>query len=510
MPRLIPISFSLALPITLLSQAAFADLTPQDVWGDWQKYMQNMGYTIDATETQNDADLTVGDIRMSMLMPDNAGTMAMTLGALKFAQNGDGTVSVVMPGIMPVTVNIAPEGSQAEAVTASLNFTQTDHVMTASGSPDKVTYDYQAGTIGLVLEQLQVGVDTFGSENAKINVTGTGISSSTIMTIAEMRNYEQTGKIDSLQYDIAINNPEDPTEVKINGSVADMVFQGGGIIPLEITDAADMAALLKAGFDVTGQFTYGAGSTNMNVSDPVNGNFALVSSSDGGHLGVEMGADNLAYNASQNNLAVTVNVAGLPFPIDLSMAEGGFNLNMPVSKSDDPQDFAFGITLGDFKMSDLIWGVFDPTGQLPRDPATVVLDLTGKAKLLIDFLDPDSAAQLAYETPGELQALTVNKLQIDAAGAKLDGIGDFTFDNTDQSTFPGMPKPVGAIDLSLAGGNGLLDKLVAMGLLPDEQAMGARLMMGLFAVPGAEPDTLNSKVEFTDEGHVLANGQRIK
>lgn len=510
MSRISPITLSLALPIALMSQSAFADVTPQDVWGDWKQYMQGMGYKIDATETQNGANLTVADIRMGMVIPDDAGAMSMGLGTVNFNQNSDGTVSVVMPGVMPMVLNITPEDGAAKPFTANLNYTQTDHSMTVSGSPEKMTYDYEAGTFGLVLEQLQVGTDTFGEDNAKVNVIGTGMSSSTTMTIAEMRGYEQSGKIDSIQYDIAINNPEEPAKVKLSGGIADMTIQGGGMIPLVMTDAADMAGMLKAGFDVTGMFSFGAGNTNMDVTDPVNGDFALVSSSDGGTLGVEMGADGLAYNASQNNSAISVNVAGLPFPIDLSMAKAGFNLSMPVSKSDDPQDFAFGLTLGDFEMSDLIWGIFDPTSQLPRDPATIVLDLTGKAKLLVDFLDPDAAVQMATETPGELQALTVNKLELDAAGAKLDGTGDFTFDNTDQTTFPGMPKPIGAVNLSLVGGNGLLDKLVGMGLLPEDQAMGARMMMGLFAVPGTEPDTLSSKVEFTEDGQVLANGQRIK
>jgi len=502
-------ALGLALPITFISQAALADLTPGDVWGDWRQYMEGMGYSINATETQNGSDLTVADISMNMAMPDNAGAMSMSMGTLNFVQNGDGTVSVVMPGVMPMTINITPEGDE-DPVTVTLNYTQTDHAMTASGSPEEMVYDYSAGTIEFALEQLQVGADTFGQENAKVNVIGTGVSSSTTMTIGDMRGYNQTGKIDTLQYDVAINNPEEPAKVMMSGSVADVTMDGGGTIPLEIVDAADMAAMLKAGFDVTGQIAYGAGTSNINVEDPANGNFAMTSSSDGGDLGVEMGADGLAYNGAQNNLAVTANVAGLPFPIDLSMAKGAFNLSMPVSKSDDPQDFAFGITLGDFKMSDMIWGIFDPTSQLPRDPATVVLDLSGKAKLLVDFLDPDAAAQLAMDKPGEVEALTVNKLQLDAAGAKLDGSGDFTFDNADMTTFPGMPKPIGALNLSLVGGNGLLDKLVAMGMLPEDQAMGARMMMGLFAVPGTEPDTLSSKIEFTEDGQVLANGQRIK
>ena len=67
-----------------------------------------------------------------------------------------------------------------------------------------------------------------------------------------------------------------------------------------------------------------------------------------------------------------------------------------------------------------------------------------------------------------------------------------------------------AVDLTLTGGNALIDKLIAAGLLPEEQAMGARMMMGLLAVPGQTPDTLNSRIEINAQGHVLANGQRIQ
>ncbi len=509
MSRLCRTSLGLSLPLVFMSQAAFADLTPSEVWGDWRQYMEGMGYTIAASENLNGDDLTVGDITLNMAMPDDEGAMSMTLGTLNFVQNRDGTVGVVMPGVMPMTINITPEGD-ADPINVSMNYTQTDHTLTASGSADKMVYDYAAGTIAFALEQLQVGADTYGAENAKVNVIGTGVRSSTTMTVGDMRGYEQSGKIDSIQYDVEVNNPTDSAKVMMKGSVADMTMNGGGMIPLILTDAADMAAMLKDGFDVSGLIGYGAIAADVNVSDPVNGDFAMTTSSDGGELGVEMGADGLAYNASQSNMKITANVADLPFPIDLSMSKAGFNLAMPVSKSDDPQDFAFGITLADFTMSDMIWGIFDPAGQLPRDPATVVLDLSGKAKLLFDFLDPKVAAQMAGTEPGELQALTVNKLQLEAAGAKLDGSGDFTFDNSDKITFDGMPKPVGTVNLSLVGGNALLDKLVAMGFIPDEQAMGARMMMGLFAVPGTEPDTLSSKVEFTPEGQVLANGQRIK
>ena len=89
--------------------------------------------------------------------------------------------------------------------------------------------------------------------------------------------------------------------------------------------------------------------------------------------------------------------------------------------------------------------------------------------------------------------------------SELTGDGDFTFNNE-----MGIPVPAGVMNMMLTGGNGLLDTLVAMGLVPEEQAMGARMMMGLFARPGDGEDTLVSTIEVNEDGSVLANGQRIK
>ena len=116
-------------------------------------------------------------------------------------------------------------------------------------------------------------------------------------------------------------------------------------------------------------------------------------------------------------------------------------------------------------------------------------------------------ADLSPDTvPAEVETLDINKLEVSVAGAELTGDGGFTFENNQGP----MPQPQGAVDLTLKGGNGLIDKLVAGGLIGDQEAMGVRMMMGLLAVPGDTPDTLNSKIEINDQGHVLANGQRIQ
>ena len=296
----------------------------------------------------------------------------------------------------------------------------------------------------------------------------------------------------------------------MKGAMQDIALDGSGALPLD-SDPQDLNAMLDDGLDFDGVFTTAGGSSELTFEGP-DGSGTANTASDGGEFSIAMGTVGLIYDVVQRNVNFNMLVTEFPLPLSFTAAEVGTSILMPLQKSPEDQEFGLGLTLSDFTMSDVIWGLFDPTGQLPRDPATLVVDLSGQAKVLFDFLDPDQAAVLEQTgtPPGELNALTLNVLELEAAGAKLTGAGDFTFDNSDLVTFDGMPRPLGALDLTLVGGNGLLDKLVGMGLVPQEQAMGARMMMGLFAVPGSAPDTLNSRVEINPEGHVLANGQRIR
>ncbi|MDF1727404.1 MAG: DUF2125 domain-containing protein [Sulfitobacter sp.] len=508
MSRIIPLSLGLALPVTLLAQSALADLTPAEVWSDWQQYMEGMGYDVSATEETAGGDLTISDLSLDFQTPDQPGSVSMSLGTLQLTQAPGGAVAIGLPETVPIT--ISGSGEEGEPFTMNMTFTQTGYTTLVSGTPEEMTYRTGLPTFSLTLDELIADGTSYGAENARMLISGTGLDSTTTMTIGEARGYDQTGQLQSLTYDVYIDNPEETAKVSLQGGAQEISLTGTGMIPLSVPDMADMAAMLRAGFAATGTFTYGAGNTNMTVTDPVNGDFNAVTSSQGGSLGVEMNADALTYTVNQRMLDMTVNVADLPFPIALSMEEGGFNLTAPVTKSEEPQDFAFGLNLANFKMSDMIWGIFDPTGQLPRDPATLRVDMTGKARLDVDYLDPEGAAQMGAGGPGQIQEVSVETLLLDAAGARLEGSGDVSLDNNDMQTMPGFPKPVGQINLALQGGNALLDKLVAMGIIPDDQAMGARMMMGLFAVPGDAPDTLTSQIEFTEEGAVLANGQRIR
>jgi hypothetical protein len=72
----------------------------------------------------------------------------------------------------------------------------------------------------------------------------------------------------------------------------------------------------------------------------------------------------------------------------------------------------------------------------------------------------------------------------------------------------GMPMPLGEANVTVTGANALIDGLIATGLLAEEDAMGARMMMGMFMVPSGD-DTLTSKIEAKEGMQILVNGQPL-
>jgi hypothetical protein len=95
----------------------------------------------------------------------------------------------------------------------------------------------------------------------------------------------------------------------------------------------------------------------------------------------------------------------------------------------------------------------------------------------------------------------VSELEVTFGGTSLTGTADMTF-------APGqiVPQPVGRADLSLVGGNALLDQLQGAGVINAEQAGMARGVAGMFTRPGAMPDTIETTIEFQEGGSITANG----
>ncbi len=491
------------ITLSLLGTSALADLSPDQVWTNWQAYMESYGYEVRAQTSQSDGVLTVSDIVADFVLPEDQGSMRVQTGPLTLTDLGNGTVGIAIPPQMPLTFNI--DAVDQDPLELTLTYSHTGLEMFATGSPEDMGFDLSAAMLGLSLTDLVIADENIGT--AKFDLVMQDVSGSSTMLTAETREMAQIMSAGSLTYDAAVADPEGSGNLVLNGKVEDVKMQAQMVLPLEVS-VEDMPAALEAGLAMQGTLNYAGGSSQFSFVD--GGDSASgSSSSESGSLSFAMSRESLQYGISSTGATVAVNGSDIPIPVNLSFAEMAINLMMPLAESADPQDFKFLLKLAGFAPDDMIWGMFDPTGALPHDPATLVVDIAGKANWLFDIFDPEAAEELSGP-PGELHSVTVKELELSAAGASLTGIGDFTFNNDDLMTFDGMPAPTGSADLKLVGANTLIDKLIEMGMLSNEDALGARAMMGVMARPGDGPDTLVSTIEVKEDGSVFANGMQLQ
>ncbi|WP_168771136.1 DUF2125 domain-containing protein [Palleronia sediminis] len=186
----------------------------------------------------------------------------------------------------------------------------------------------------------------------------------------------------------------------------------------------------------------------------------------------------------------------------LSLSLGGARIatDLPLLPADDPQDASLSFEIDALMPGPQVWALFDPQGALPRDPARLVLDLSGDVMLA----EPLAASGTRAGPPRAL-SLTIERFEFGALGAQVTGQGAFAFAGTPG---PGQPlgRPTGEARVEATGVNALLNTLSQTGILPDGPALGARMALGFFARAGETPDSLVSEFRIGEDGNILLNG----
>jgi len=120
-----------ALALMMTTGAAMADVTPAEVWSDWQEYMGSFGFAVTADEAQSVDGLTLTNIVLTQTLPDDAGTTTGTVPQITIIDNDDGTVAIVYPSEMPITMT----GTGEASFEMGMLLRTTDLKITASGAP---------------------------------------------------------------------------------------------------------------------------------------------------------------------------------------------------------------------------------------------------------------------------------------------------------------------------------------------------------------------------------------
>ncbi len=485
----------------LAATGARADLTAEDVWAVWQSYAEDSGQVMAFGATDRDGDtLAVSDVRITTEADDL--TVLATIDRIVFTEQGDGTVAVAMDDSYPMLISL-PEGS----LTVSISHPGLRLVV--SEAEDGLLHSLNAPELVVGLDAADL--DDIPAPEMRLNAVGVA-GSYTIPT--------ETGGPVTSDLTIAAVNAE--LKIEADGDMADIEyaatgmrlgFEGAGLDLLPEEDDDDLGAALRAGLRLGFDASYDTMRYRFEVEEDGE-RTDLAGNAVDGRTRFVMDADEFAFESASRNGALTVVGSELPLPeITLTAAQLAYGLSLPVSARPEPQEMSVILRAVDLVLPDSVWALFDPTELLPRGPATAVLDLGGSVVLPADLFSDETAMAAMMGGPAaaiQLESLTLSELLVRFGGAALTGVGAFTFDNTDLTTFPGMPRPTGTLDLSLRGGTTLLEALVAMGVLPEDQAMGARMMLALFTRPGEGPDELLSTLEVREDGAVFANGMRLQ
>ncbi len=482
------------------SGAAFADVTAAEVWADWKDqfgYYGDDGVSI-GSETAASGKVIVSDLAFSM--KDSGSSFDASLASVVFEENGDGTVTVTMSDTIPMVIEDEFGGS------VKMSVTQSGLDMVVSGDAGAMNYAISSDRYAISVDEI---IEDGAKVDADMRFVLNGLSGTYSNTVKDTRDVVSDLAAASMDFIVDGTDTDNGAEFLISGKVDGLA----AIVNLSVPTDADFENpenLFENGFSMDGSYSYDGSSMIFDIKD--NGDDASGTVQTGGSV-LNFGLDksSMAYDAKASGLVAQITVPDLPFPVELSMAEYGVGFEMPLAQTAEPADFGVSFDLIDLKVSDQIWSMVDPTNAFGRDPATISLGLSGTAKMFFDILDPEQAAAMENsDVPGELHTLNLDRLKLAVAGALLTGEGAFTFDNSDiGSLIPDMPRPEGSVTVNLTGGNKLIDTLVDMGMIPSDQAMGARMMMGMFARTVGD-DELTSTLEVNSQGHVLANGQRIQ
>jgi hypothetical protein len=139
----------------MAANAAVADVTPEDVWQNWQDFYTSSGSTVTTGLVERDGDtLVITDFKTSS--DTDTGTSDSAVAEIRLRDNGDGSVGVEMSEEMtfgftaPSFEGEGPSGATGTAKMPGLTGTVT-------GSVDDMAYAYAMPSVEIAMEPIENG-----------------------------------------------------------------------------------------------------------------------------------------------------------------------------------------------------------------------------------------------------------------------------------------------------------------------------------------------------------------
>lgn len=472
---------------------ARADVTAEQVWQGVVDYYAALGQavTVDGRDMAGDT-LVVTGARIGGT--DRDATFDLRVPEIRLRETGDGRVEVT--AAERITGSVAIRKDAAGAARTRFELMQTGATVMVSGSPDDLVFDYAIPALTAATADPAAAATPLPLAFSVTMKNGAGKAR---MSGTAMRILDGDATVGTVGFDVTATPPEDgAAPVRLTGTLNDASVLSGVQMPADV-DLADMAAALAAGYRQKSRLRFASGNVAADVGQAGDRTNVQAGLADG-EISLYTSRDGLAYALRTGASRAVVQSPALPVPAEMAVGAAAAGISAPVTPGAAAQPFSTEFRVSALTLSDGIWAMFDPTAALPRDPMSVALDLSGTIRLAHALFDQDMAGGVGT-IPAEVENLSLNAFEASALGAGIAASG------TARMVKGGaQPIPVGSAQIEVNGLGGLLDRLVTMGLVPQDQAMGLRMMMAMFTVPGAD-DSATSRIESDAEGNVRVNGQ---
>mgnify|MGYP006372369079 CR=1 FL=1 len=482
----------------LLSGTAHAALTSDQVWQSWKDAGAALGLEVTAA-TENSAG---GVLSLNGVSIAPAGSPGITISDMTMTDQSDGTVLIAPGSDIGVAMSGMAEGS--------IKLTHDGLTLTAREAEGGMAYDYAAAKVDVVFDSKYEGTSFDGSAPPMVassgNIGMANLTGSYSDTTGTNRVFALAVKADTMAYSTASEDPSMGMKQSSSSETkgVDMAFSftlPTTILLTAIASPADFATALNEGLSLTLSSKQGESAGTMAMESPEMP-MSLTIKAGSGEGSMTFNKDKLEARSAVSSFEIEAAPGMMPMPVKVTSGPMEFGLLTPVVAAEAAADYAFLLKLSQFSINEESWAMVDPAGALKHDAADVAIDLSGRTTMdLVGLITAEETGAMPPVPAPENLDLT--EVSAKVLGAALAATGAFTFDNS-----MGFPMPVGEATVDVTGANALIQGLIAAGLLAEEDAMGAQMMMGMFMVPTGD-DALTSKIEVKEGMEILVNGQPL-
>ena len=456
-----------------------------------------------AAGRQDGDTLWLRDLEMTGDFANGQFWLSIGVPELSLTETADNAVAIAYPP----RISFAFGETEAVSTPTSVQFAialENMQVRATGDDAQDLTYEYSADRLAIGELDLS-GAEAGGAAKGDFAFIfdGVGGQSRVVQDTTQYR-VEDNFTAQSFSYRIEYQDSSEGSALLQSGKIEDFAIRIAEVLPAGSAGRSFTAALFdeSASFELWLDHGPGQGRgvddfrpRGQRTLDTTSARSRMRLAIKQGEVEIESTTQEVTYGVAEN---------GLP-PFSVGMAQLGLQLKMPVVASEAERDAAFALRVNGFRINDSTWDLIDESRLFPRDPVNLEIDLAGKMRLLTTLFEWD----MESPPPFDLHRLTLNHFLLDLLGAQLTGQGEVTFETNTPPNQEGWSPPIGQATWNLLGGQALLSRLADAGLIDTSMEAFVRGLVHQFTTVEPGEDSLSLTVEFSPEGHLLLNGQRL-